>query len=716
MHGIRWGVNAALAATLAMVPVFASAAGPFKSKLHKAFDALQVHDYFKARKLFLQQVKRHPAAAWYGLSSISGRANNPFYDEDSCQAYIMRADAAFSLAPDKERARIAKVGVDHAAIEAQRTHAARLGWERAKSAHTVAAYNRYLDTYTQSPFAEEARLVRDHLAFAQAREANTAQAYRDFLTRYPKAREVYEARSRLNEAVYRERTADGELASFQAFIREHPDNPWVQQAEEEAYRLSTPTRSVAEYAAFIRANPRSRKVNDAWRAIYEQYTRDLSTDAITRFLQEYPDYPFVEELVMDYKTASLFLLPFKRDSLWGYIDEEGNERIKAEFEWAEPFQGAQALVGRNGRVGTINRSGRVVIPIEYDEVSDPVEGTSTVERNGRVGAVDRNGVLVVPMTFEDVGEFSQGLAYAARDGRYGYINPRGEAVIPFTYSSAGTFRNGLAVVERDGAFGVIDLTGNVVVPAEYDWVEGFEGPVSRVRKAGKSGLISPFGDLLVPLRYDHIGPFRDGLALVVEGKRCGYINTQGALEIPMDYEATEDVAGWGDFINSTAEVQSGGKRCLINASNERVLPCGFSDIGPATGPLIPVKKKGRWGYADRRGNVLFDNRYDQAWEMVDGVARIRMGALHGLIDSTAKEVVAPRYRALVPAEHGLWAATGEEGTGLIDSRGRVLVACRFDAVKLIRADIARVDRDDRMGYVRLTDGRVIWKEEGLQVP
>lgn len=705
-----------LATTLAAPQLFSGPApGPFGDRLRQGFEALEIHDYFKARKLFLQQARRHPAAAWYGLSVIAGRGNNPFHDEDSCYAYILRSDAAFTMAPDKERVRIGKLGVSHEAIEQQKAHAFRLGWERAKSAHSIAAYDRYINAYTQSPFIGEATSVRDHLAFQQARAANTAAAYREFLNKYPRSREVHEARTRCSEATYRESTADGTLASFKDFIRDHPENPWARQAEAEVFRLSTPNRTAEEYAAFIRENPRNRMVNDAWRAIYELRTRSLSTDAITRFLQEFPDYPFVEELVLDYQTASLFLLPFRRDSLWGYIDEEGNERIKATFEWAEPFVGAQALVGRNGRTGSINRSGRVLVPIEYDELSDAVEGTSTVERNGRVGAVDRNGDLVVPMDFEDVGEFSQGLAYAQRDGLYGYINPRGETAIPFSFLSAGTFRNGLAVVEQDGGFGVIDEKGNVVLPAEHDWVEGFEGPVSRVRKDGRFGLVSPFGDLLVPLQYDHIGPFRDGLALAIEGKRCGYVDQTGRLSIPLEYEATDDAANWGDYNGGLAEVQSGGKRCMIDARNVKVLPCAYADIGAATGALIPVRKKGKWGYADRKGNVLFDNRYDQAFEMNDGYARIRQGELFGLIDSTGKECVAPAYQALQPAGQGLWIATGPGGAGLIDVQGRLLIAPAFDAVKLMSAGVARVERGGRIGYVRLSDGRMIWKEEGLEI-
>lgn len=694
------------------IVVVPALAGP----LQKAFQALEVHNYFLARELFQKQTKKHPAAAWYGLSVISGRANNPFFSIDSCYAFVMRADAAFTATPDKERLYIGKSGVDHAAIEAQKSHAYDLAWEVSKGVNTIVSYDRYINTYLQSPHVAEATLIRDHLAFQQAREQNTSTAYLAFIEAYPSAHEVYEARNRFNEAVYRETTSDRSVASYQAFIDQHSESPYVRQAEDEIFRLETPGRTAAEYKAFITRHPRSHKVNDAWRAIYEQYTRDLSTNSITQFLQEFPDYPFVEELVDDYRTASLFLLPFRQDGKWGFIDDKGTERVKAQYEWVEPFEGGQALVGMNGRTGTINRGGRVVVPTEYDDVAEPAEGTSTVERAGKVGAVDRSGELVVPMVFSEVGEFSGGLAYAAGDGKYGYINARGEEVIPFQFVSAGTFHNGIAVVEVDSGFGAIDTRGSIVVPPQYEWVEGFENSLSRVRKDGRVGLIGPFGDVVLPVRYAHIGPFVDGLALVVESNKCGYVDMHGQVVVPVEYEAPEGVASYGDFRNGRAEVQVAGKRCLINTKNERVFSCQFTDIGPVTGALVPVRKKGKWGYANGKGTVLFDNKYDVAWEMINGRARVKSGELMGLIDSTGKEVVPPRYKDITETPFASFIVKSEGGSGLMDRTGKELIAPGYSAVVPIDARIVKVERNERFGYIDLVEGRFIWKEAGFDPP
>ena len=339
----------------AMLPVlFVALVAPVHAgKLEKAFKAIEVHDYFKARTLLRKQIKKHPAAAWYGMSVISGRANNPFFNVDSAYQFILKADLAFSEAEDRERIAIGKVGVGHTAIQAQRTHVYDLAWEVTKGQNTITAYRNYLERFPSGSRGEEARAVMHHLAFQEAREVNTSAAYQKFISEYRDAKEVYEARTRMQECVYREGIGQKDIPSYVAFIKAHPDSPYARQAEDEIFKLSTPTTTIPEYKKFIQQFPENHRVPDAWRSIYEMYTRDLSPNTITRFIAEYPEYPFMDELVEDYATANLELLPFRREGKWGFMDTTGTERIKAEYEWVEPFKAGQALVSRDSLVGTV---------------------------------------------------------------------------------------------------------------------------------------------------------------------------------------------------------------------------------------------------------------------------------------------------------------------------------------------------------------------------
>lgn len=681
-------------------------------KLDNAFKALEVHDYFKARALFRKEVKKHPAAAWYGLSVISGRANNPFYDLDSAYQFIVSADLAFTAAPDKERIHIGALGVSHTSIMAQREHVYERAWEVARGQNSVTAYRAYLDRYPSGQRSEEARAVMHHLAFQEARQANTAAAYRAYVEEFRDSREVYEARTRMLDAIYEEQTTARDLASYRTFIATYPDNPNVRKAEDEIYRLSTPGRTIAEYRAFIKAEPRNHRVPDAWRSLYETYAKDLSAGTITRFIAEYPDYPFMEELVDDYRTASVELLSFQRNGKWGFMDTEGTERIKAEYDWVEAFVNGQAIVGLGDRMGTINRSGRVVVPVEYDDVREFAEGTAIVERSGRFGAVDRSGELVVAMVYTELGDFSEGLAYAEDHGKLGYVNARGEMVISPGYGTASGFHGDRAVVGVDDRFGVIGRSGQLIVPLEYDWIEGFEQGPSRVRKNGRSGLIGPQGTILLGPKHDHVGAFRDGLALVVTGNRCGYVDTTGRFVIAQDYEAVQDVATWGDFAHGRAEVQQGGKRGIIGTRNERIVPLQYVDIGGTCGPLFPVKKKTKWGFVDTRGTMVVDTKYDQVWDYVDGVARVGLGGLFGAVDSTGREVIAVTNTALADAQFG-YLIGGPSAVGVFDAKGRIVIPAEHASITLVNERIAKVTNSQRFAYRLLTDGSYIWKEPGF---
>jgi hypothetical protein len=52
----------------------------------------------------------------------------------------------------------------------------------------------------------------------------------------------------------------------------------------------------------------------------------------------------------------------------------------------------------------------------------------------------------------------------------------------------------------------------------------------------------------------------------------------------------------------------------------------------------------------------------------------------------------------------------------LDLRGAEKLPLVFDKVQLISAAIARVERNERFAYIRLSDGRYLWKEEGFEQP
>jgi hypothetical protein len=86
----------------------------------------------------------------------------------------------------------------------------------------------------------------------------------------------------------------------------------------------------------------------------------------------------------------------------------------------------------------------------------------------KVGYIDKTGREVVPPQFDRTRRFFEGLAWVTRNGKEGYIDKTGREVLPIRYESASHCANGLYVVSdaKKDAFYLLDANGKRI--AEFD--------------------------------------------------------------------------------------------------------------------------------------------------------------------------------------------------------------------------------------------------------
>lgn len=81
----------------------------------------------------------------------------------------------------------------------------------------------------------------------------------------------------------------------------------------------------------------------------------------------------------------------------------------------------------------------------------------------RVGFLDRTGKIAIPMQYEDGSDFSEGLAAVKIGGKWGFIEPSGRFVIEPRFALGGFFRDGFAFVELVGnKEAIIDRKGDAI--------------------------------------------------------------------------------------------------------------------------------------------------------------------------------------------------------------------------------------------------------------
>lgn len=143
-----------------------------------------------------------------------------------------------------------------------------------------------------------------------------------------------------------------------------------------------------------------------------------------------------------YEKASKFIgnVGFVQQGLnWVAFDKEGNllysiiaDDVKNEFyEYAKIIRHTE----QGKKVGLIEKStGKIVIPIQYDDLDNVDDGAVGFAQNNKYGFLDLNNNVIVQPIYDGVGNFVKGKSVVYKAGKSGVINKKGKLIAPFTQS------------------------------------------------------------------------------------------------------------------------------------------------------------------------------------------------------------------------------------------------------------------------------------------
>jgi len=211
---------------------------------------------------------------------------------------------------------------------------------------------------------------------------------------------------------------------------------------------------------------------------------------------------------------------------YSYIDTSG-KRVIEQDRSAGSFHEGLAAVGNGHKSGYIDKTGKIVIPLKFDNTQGFHEGLGAVEVAKKWGFVDKNGNEVIAPQYELAIPFHEGLAPVKVEGKWGYIEKSGKMVIAPQFTEAFGHCDGLGQVKVDGEWGFIDKTGQMVIPAKYDKANRHSEGLAGVNVGGKWGFVDTSGQMVVAPQFDDVGLFTHGLVEVKIGGKWGYIDRTG---------------------------------------------------------------------------------------------------------------------------------------------------------------------------------------------
>lgn len=254
--------------------------------------------------------------------------------------------------------------------------------------------------------------------------------------------------------------------------------------------------------------------------------------------------------------------------------------------------------------GYINiKTGRIIIPAQYDRAWNFSEGLAAVIKEGEISFINEQGRQAFPETFpfpfddshaDYAFQFHNGLCVMITwDHKWGLINTRGEWVVEPIYTEINKPQLGYRIVSDGSHYALLTASGQTILPLEYDVIRlAADNQGFFIAKDGYAKVVDRNLNTIVPFAYDglcelaYIHGYRtdevyDKYGNLVQhspefwrydvGMGSGVIDRQGHVIIPAKYFMVHRV----DENLFEVEVTSCGERILFDRKGRPVGQANF---------------------------------------------------------------------------------------------------------------------------------------------
>ena len=336
------------------------------------------------------------------------------------------------------------------------------------------------------------------------------------------------------------------------------------------------------------------------------------------------------------------VLKVMQNGKYGLIDLNGKKLLDCEYDEIRAMKGIEnsLLIRKDGYVGLVNNAGTILIDVKYSDIKNLgttyKEGYITTDENGKCGIVSTTKIQILENKYNEIKQVYLGdNYYVVENGEEKIINQAGETLIDKGFDDIkSSTKRGIIFTQKD-LYGEMTTSGDILIEAKYkDLKEAKEG-IYIAKKDEKYGIIDENEEEKVPFEYTGI-----------------IYNEKANLFLAEDenYKTT--------IINDKYEKKLNGVLVELNVNDKYLRMRVDSDYkyynlnleeitsqeALPNNTLFLKKENGKYGYVDKKGNVVVDYIYDDATEQNSyGFVSVKKDGLWGSIEKNGKTIIEPKY-------------------------------------------------------------------------
>lgn len=452
-----------------------------------------------------------------------------------------------------------------------------------------------------------------------------------------------------------------------------------------------------------------------------------------------------------------------QNHLQGLVDRDGTTKLETKYQYIKISERGKIEAQFQSEWKFINDKNETVQQIYADEIKPAGKKSYYIRKGDHWGVMNEELKLVIPILYEKIIGIEQERYLVRKNSKMGVIDSESKEVIPFLYDSLIVDQDKFRAYKKPQGWQMLDANGKVLTEHFYQQIQSLEAQNRLVKSKNYYGIINSNGKEFAHCVFDSIvNQVKDLIAVKFKGK-YGIINTdedwivtlqdfpitlinqnrylqkqpdnqfiksiEGAikyftpyyLKFAKDYftevlpSGAEKIISYEGLIiqrtktpDNTEEIfhesegfvgiKKDGRYGFVNKKGDLRIANRYDSIGEFHEGLAPIKLIGRWGFVNTRDHIAINPNYDHAINFQDGLAVVSRNKKYGVINFEGKPILPLRYDN-VSRQSNSFLLTLSGLKGLAESRGNVTIEPRFESLNEVGNDLLIVGKDGKFGVI-----------------
>ena len=445
----------------------------------------------------------------------------------------------------------------------------------------------------------------------------------------------------------------------------------------------------------------------------------------------------IDSLSSYHKNHAIFYQGFNQ----GLIDREGNIIVDANYKQIMVLDDGtlsgqlpsecKILTGNNQLMNKINAEGltntygtyykfkrgnlfgvcdeqlRNVFAPQYELLNEVGNNLYLVKKN-KYGLIRKNNTVTLPLVFDSLivkNELVRAKKITSNKNQWALYDTLGKRKSTDSYEWIGDERDNYLCVKKRGYWGVINKNGEELIHCVYDSILNHINFYFAVKLKNEYGVINTHEDWLIAPQQFPITLLTENRILVTKNN-VNYIKDFGGSII---YFSENQFLFKQDYM---VEVMPNGAERKLDYNGRAIFePSPIKTVKveivfAESEGLRGIKKDGKFGFLDKKGNLRIANRYDAIHSFKDGLAAVKLNNKWGYINTDERIIIQPGYDYVGDFANNKALVKRGKKFGLISKEGKTVLPLQYDSIYISAGNRYLLLSRTLKGIAHI-DGRVI---------